>query len=215
MWILPLLGYTGFAVGFGFLTLSIASGLYYLSELVEEYTVIAKKLLTYMIYLVIGFQVLLFLIDGFPFLLSALGVFTHIVYLGNLRRFPMVQISDPLFILSCVMVVINHYLWFSHFSSLSLVFAPKSRFDSLQVPTFVETSSFFGICVWLIPFSLFVSLSASDNVLPTMGSAMPSIPNTAGKHKRQGMIKYIVDTSRERFADLGLLLGCRVPEREL
>jgi hypothetical protein len=121
MWILPLVGYLGMALGFGFLTLAIgtlqwlekydmiwahniiASGLYYLSELVEEHTVFAKRLLTRMIYTVIGIQVLLWLIDGFPFKLSVLSIVSHVVYLGNMRRFPIVKLSDPLFLISCGM----------------------------------------------------------------------------------------------------------------
>jgi len=43
MFILPILGYVGVALGFAFLTLSIASGLYYLSELVEEHSVSIVK----------------------------------------------------------------------------------------------------------------------------------------------------------------------------
>lgn len=78
-----------------------ASGLYYLSELVEEHTVLAKKLLTRLIYSVITFQILLVVIDRFPVLLSFLSIGSHVVYLGNLRRFPIVKLSDPLFILSC------------------------------------------------------------------------------------------------------------------
>lgn len=119
MWILPLVGYIGLGLGFGFLTLAIgmlgdrnvapralliveiASGLYYLSELVEEHTVVAKKLLTRLIYAVIGLQTLLCMVDGFPFMLSLLSVGSHIVYLGNMRRFPVVKLSDPLFLLSC------------------------------------------------------------------------------------------------------------------
>lgn len=113
------MGYIGIAFGFGFLTLAIgklppselvllacadgstASGLYYLSELVEEHTVIAKRFLTRMIYGVIGIQVLLCLVDRFPFKLSLLSVVSHVVYLGNMRRFPVVNITDPLFISSC------------------------------------------------------------------------------------------------------------------
>ena len=79
----------------------IASGLYYLSELVEEHTVIAKKLLTRMIYFIIGLQIFLVLVDGFPWGLSALSIFSHIVYLGNMRRFPVVKLTDPLFVASC------------------------------------------------------------------------------------------------------------------
>jgi hypothetical protein len=83
------------------LTGSAASGLYYLSELVEEHTVFAKKLLTRLIYAVISIQVLLCLIDRFPFGLSLLNIVSHVVYLGNMRRFPIVKLSDPLFITSC------------------------------------------------------------------------------------------------------------------
>ena len=108
MWILPLIGYAGAIVGFGFLTLAIASGLYYLSELVEEHTVIAKRLLTRTIYTIIGVQVTLLIVDGFPFWATLLGIVSHVVYLGNMRRFPFVKLSDPLFILSCGMLCAPH-----------------------------------------------------------------------------------------------------------
>ena len=137
MWILPLVGYTGVLLGFGFLTLAIgiannsqhnhpsssnsilpspfnqtlsetkltaqftASGLYYLSELVEEHTVFARKLLTRLIYAIILIQSLLTLIDRFPLLLSLVSVVSHGVYMGNLRHFPIVKLTDPVFILSC------------------------------------------------------------------------------------------------------------------
>ena len=89
------------------LTSCTASGLYYLSELVEEHTVFAKKLLTRLIYAVISIQVLLCLVDGFPFWLSLLSMGSHVVYLGNMRRFPIVKLSDPLFITSCGMDLIS------------------------------------------------------------------------------------------------------------
>lgn len=121
MWVLPLVGYLGLILGFCFLTLAIgtstfslqrtlanpklfvaaASGLYYLSELVEEHTVLAKKLLTRMIYAVVALQLLLWLVDSFPLSLSILSILSHIVYAQNLRRFPIVKLTDPLFILSC------------------------------------------------------------------------------------------------------------------
>jgi hypothetical protein len=80
-----------------------ASGLYYLSELVEEHTVLAKKLLYRLIYGVVGLQVLLLVVDGFPVGLSALSVVSHIIYAQNLRKFPIVKLTDPLFLLSCGM----------------------------------------------------------------------------------------------------------------
>ena len=101
MWILPLLGYAGSAIGFCFLTMAIASGLYYMSELVEENTVLAKRFLTKLIYSIMGLQVFLWLVDGLPFWASLFTIFCHVVYLGNMRKFPFVKLTDPLFLLSC------------------------------------------------------------------------------------------------------------------
>jgi len=212
MWILPVVGYMGMGLGFLFLTLAIASGLYYLSELVEEHTVFAKRLLTRMIYFVIVLQTLLFVIDGFPFKLSVLSIISHVVYLGNMRRFPIVRLSDPLFITSCVLVLLNHYVWFVHFSSTNFA-PPKSIYDKPSIPSFTEIASYFGLCVWLVPFSLFVSLSASDNVLPTMGSEEPSgIPGANGsKGKRQGIAKVLVDTLRDWAGELWKITGLGKP----
>jgi hypothetical protein len=73
---------------------------------------------------------------------------------------------------SPALVIANHYFWFRHFSapppSSSYTSYPYSR-DS-NIPSFTEIASYFGLCVWLVPFALFVSLSASENVLPSMGS---------------------------------------------
>ena len=77
-----------------------ASGLYYLSEIVEEHTVVSKKILTRLIYAVITLQTLLCLVDKFPFGLSALSIGSHVVYMQNLQRFPIVKLTDPFFLLS-------------------------------------------------------------------------------------------------------------------
>jgi hypothetical protein len=74
-------------------------------------------------------------------------------------------------IANVALVIVNHYLWFRHFSTQpasSHSSYPYSR-DPL-IPTFTEIASYFGLCVWLVPFALFVSLSAGENVLPSMGS---------------------------------------------
>ena len=81
--------------------MDLASGLYYLSELVEEHTVLAKRLLTRLIYGVVVLQLVLMVVDRFPFWLTVLGVISHFVYLGNMRRFPFVRLTDPLFLTSC------------------------------------------------------------------------------------------------------------------
>lgn len=181
MWILPFLGYLGLVLGFLFLTLAIASGLYYLSELVEEHTVLSKKLLSRLIYTVMAIQFLLAAIDRFPLALSAFSMASHVIYSLNLRRFPVVKLTDPIFLASCVLVLVNHYLWFTHFSVTSTPTTHHSsnnhngRYSYLDppspdVPSFTEIASFFGLEVWFVPFALFVSLSAGENVLPSMGS---------------------------------------------
>ncbi|KAI2776831.1 transmembrane adaptor Erv26 [Daldinia loculata] len=213
MWILPLVGYLGSIVGFCFLTLAIASGLYYLSELVEEHTVIAKRLLTKLIYSIIGLQLILWLIDGFPLGLTLMGIVSHVIYLGNMRRFPFVKLTDPLFIASCVLVLVNHYFWFQHFSEAQQRSYSRlsSMYDQPDVPSFTEIASYFGLCVWLIPFALFVSLSASDNVLPTIGTEQPS-RDIDGKSKRQGMVKVIVDNVLSAIGEVTRLAGWKKPE---
>lgn len=113
-----------------------------------------------------------------------------------------------------VLVLLNHYVWFSHFSNLPVP-ASQSIYDKPNVPTFTEIASYFGICVWLVPFALFVSLSAGDNVLPTMGSEEPTTPSAppAPKFKRQGMVKVVVDTVLEWIGELAKMSGWLRPER--
>uniref|UniRef100_A0A8C5YQZ3 Protein TEX261 n=1 Tax=Marmota marmota marmota TaxID=9994 RepID=A0A8C5YQZ3_MARMA len=147
--------YYFFSLWFLFLTLSIASGLYYISELVEEHTEPTRRFLTRAIYGIILILILLLLLDGFPFKLTLFSIACYIVYYQNLKSFPFISLTSPTFLLSCVCVVLNHYFWFKYFN------------DTEVPPHFAEVASFFGICVWFIPFALFVSLSAGDYVLPT------------------------------------------------
>lgn len=188
---LQLLAYIGIIVGFVFLTLAIASGLYYVSELVEEHTVPTKKFLTRSIYAVILIYVLLLIFDGFPWMLTLFSIATYVIYLQNLNKFPFIDLKSPIFIASCILVVINHYLWFNYFS--------EARYGN-KIITFAEVSSFFGICIWFIPFALFVSLSASDHVLPTMnnqyGGGANYQDNNNGKKKGHGLAKVVVGNVR-------------------
>ncbi|KJZ80106.1 hypothetical protein HIM_00820 [Hirsutella minnesotensis 3608] len=210
MWILPLVGYAGAALGFCFLTLAIASGLYYLSELVEEHTVMAKRLLTRLIYTVIVAQVALWLFDGFPFWSTLVGIVAHVVYLGNMRRFPFVKLSDPLFLLACVLVLSDHYLWFRHFSHTQMrAHQRSSYYEQADMPSFTMIASYFGLCVWLVPFALFVSLSAGDNVLPTMGTE--PVRGGDGKNRHQGMVKALVDYVRGAIGEIAGLTGMDRP----
>ena len=87
------------------------------------------------------------------------------------------------------------------------------------MPTFTEIASYFGICVWLVPFALFVSLSAGENVLPSMGSEYATGGNLGlsdgslggggdGRARRtKGLVKAGVDWIVEWFGETGELLG--------
>lgn len=83
-------------------------------------------------------------------LCGVLGQLCHFVILSN---FPFVAFSSIQFIFGVILVIVNHYFAFSYFSS---TYHP-----------FSEVISYFTLYLWLVPFSLFVSLSANDNVLPT------------------------------------------------
>jgi hypothetical protein len=184
-----------------------------------------------MIYAVIASQILLAVVDKFPWTLSLLSIGSHVVYMQNLRRFPIVKLTDPIFLASCVLVLLNHWLWFRHFSApppRSKVSARYNYYDQPPVPSFTEIASFFGLNVWLVPFALFVSLSAGEYVLPSMGSEYATgqgssfvspgresmgVNGSGGRtrHKRSntqsGMAKVAVSGAQEWIAETGELLG--------
>lgn len=110
---------------------------------------------------------------------------------------------------STVLVLINHFVWYKHFSSLQ-----KNAYQNMasyyntpdDMPTFTEIASYFGICVWLVPFALFVSLSASDNVLPYENPAAAA-SGDGSKRKAQGMAKALVDGVRNGLSQVGGVAG--------
>ena len=135
----------------------------------------------------------------------------------------------------------NHFLWFRHFSyptnadSSYTTYRPggprgtpydystsNDPYFTERYPTFTEISSFFGICVWMVPFALFVSLSASDNVLPNSEIADGSIGGSGGfggvgrekKNKGQGMAKMVFGSVKEYFSTSGEALGLWGPKHE-
>lgn len=194
----------GIVVGFFLLVLAIALGLYYLSELVEEHTEPTKRLLTRVIYGIMVMFVLLWLFDSFPFFLLLFLIFSYFVYLQNLAKFPYVQLTSPIFLASCVLVIMNHFLWFSHFQNPHVPLFQerlKNGYHAPHVPLFAEVVSFFGICVWLVPFALFVSLSSHDHLLPHHD-------DTSGSRQRNtGLAKVVVEAIRTRVYNLSRKLG--------
>lgn len=201
--ILQLLSYLGVVVGFIFLVLAIASGLYYISELVEEHTEPTKRLLKRLIYLILATFVLLFILDGFPFWLTTFSLVSYWVYLQNLHKFPYVQLTSPIFLVSCVLVIANHLLWFRHFHSPyipPLEVRLKPNYQPPRIPSFMEVCAFFGLCVWFVPFALFVSLSAHDNLLPHH-------VEVKDKKKKNGLAKVFIASVRDHIYAISRNLG--------
>ncbi|ODV68876.1 DUF396-domain-containing protein [Hyphopichia burtonii NRRL Y-1933] len=205
--ILQLLSYIGIVVGFLFLVLAIASGLYYISELVEEHSEPTKRFLKRLIYGIIAIFILLYLFDSFPFKLTVFSIISYYVYLQNLHKFPYVQLTSPIFLASCVLVIANHFLWFNHFHNPyipPLEVRLQPNYKPPNIPSFIEVCSFFGLCVWFIPFALFVSLSAHDNLLP---HHMENNIDNKDKKKNNGLAKVVVASIRDYLYAFSRKLG--------
>ncbi|XP_060526232.1 protein TEX261 [Cylas formicarius] len=179
MWFLSLICYLALMAQVIFITISIAAGLYYLAELVEEYTSYAKKVIWWMNASVTVLYVLLWLLESFPHTLIICGILAQIAHFVILSSFPVVAVASPALILSVILVFVNHYLAFSYFAS---TYHP-----------FSEVIAYFTLYLWLVPFALFVSLSANDNVLPTIAERTDAdvVSNYLSKRsKKYGLLTF-------------------------
>ena len=100
----------------------------------------------------------------------------QVAHLALLSNFPFFSVSSPAFIMAVVMVLVNHYFAFSHFGEK---YYPFSEVIILVVITrltacvYLKVMAYFTLCMWLVPFAFFVSLSANENVLPTVNERRP------------------------------------------
>lgn len=153
--ILPILSYVGTLAGIILISLSTACGLYYLAELVEEHVSMAARVIRYSTYTVATLHILMCFIDGLPFFRSLFSLICLGIHHQLLKDFPYFNLASPIFITSCVLSIVNHFVWFWYFSSVYHQFS--------------VVASFFGLMVWMVPFQLFISLSANELVLPNFG----------------------------------------------
>lgn len=153
MWFLYSLTWISFFVQMSFAVISVVTGLYYLAELVEEYTVLSKKIITWMIICVLICFIGLLLFEDFPKFMLICGIVSQLTHLLIMKTFPYVSLTSPTFIIALILLILNHYLAFRYFSNL--------------YHSFSEIMAYFTICLWMIPFLLLISLSANDYVLPT------------------------------------------------
>ncbi|KAJ3048348.1 erv26 super protein [Rhizophlyctis rosea] len=146
------LSYIGAVFGLGFMTLCLACGLYYLAELVEEYTVATKKIIKYATTASIIAHLVLLIGDRMSPIRILFSIACHLWYSQLLPEYPYIELSSPAFVISVVLVITDHLIWFFYFS--------KHYFTILEIGTF------FGLLVWAVPFMYFLSLSANEYTLP-------------------------------------------------
>lgn len=196
MWFLYILTWIALFIQICFVTLSIAAGLYYLAELVEEYTVMSKKIINSMLLGTTLILVGLLVFEELPWSLLVGCLLANLAYYFVLSTFPFIQLTSPSFIFSAIMIMADHYLAFSYFSS---VWHP-----------FSEVLAFFTVCLWLVPFALFVSLSANENVLPT------SIPSEVPKDSDGDVVTNYFRRKGKRYGLLSFLKSAQdtiLPQR--
>lgn len=97
-------------------------------------------------------------------------------------QWPAVSLRSSAFLASCLLAIVNHFLWFFYFSELNhearaaahrgMRPGGRVRDGEKQPPGFADVATFFGLCIWLVPLFLFLSLSANDNALPVSAGGM-------------------------------------------
>lgn len=93
-----------------------AAGLYYIAELVEEYTVIAKKAITIIVLFVTTLYLLFMFLDNLPWSMVICGLVSQVLHAIILTDFPYVKLMSIQFVGSIVMLFANHYLAFKFFT---------------------------------------------------------------------------------------------------
>lgn len=152
--------YAGAYLFLVFFAVCLATGLYYLAELVEEYTRVTKKAINYAIKAVIAVHVFLLLVDRLPVVCIGVGIVSHVVYYRLLKTFPYITLTSGDFLGSLGLLVVSHIVWIRFFFK-----DPRCAYVSVE-----WLFGFMLIMVWLVPFAFFISLAANESVLPSSGS---------------------------------------------
>ncbi|XP_020716697.1 protein TEX261 isoform X2 [Ceratitis capitata] len=169
---LYILSWVSLLIHIVFVLISIAAGLYYMAEIVEEYTQAASKLIRMMISATVFVYIMFIFFDNLPWKMILCGFAAQIFHAIIMSNFPFIRLLSFPFVGAVVFLVINHILAFQFFTSF---YYP-----------FMQVLAYFTICLWMVPISLFVSLNANDNVLPTTGQDV--VTNYFNRGKKQGLL---------------------------
>ncbi|KAF8204785.1 transmembrane adaptor Erv26-domain-containing protein [Pholiota molesta] len=200
MGLLYYVSYAAIVAAFCFVTLSLASGLLYVSELIEEHSRLAKLVGQRSIYVIMALHIVFYFTDSLPLIQTLFSLTCHVIYLQNFSStWPLISLTSPSFLASCALVIADHFLWFFYFARIT---GETRRIRSYrgapapQILGFAEIASFFAICV---------CLSANDNALPTTTTEpmSPTITQTS-RPSRVSLIRSIfgllsLDSALPRF----------------
>lgn len=115
-----------------FLHLHVAAGLYYIAELVEEYTVIAKKVISTLVLVVTATYVLFLFFDDLPWSMVICGLVAQAMHAIILTDFPYVKLMSFQFIGAIILLVLNHYFAFNYFQQNYFSFSEVIPFEFIE-----------------------------------------------------------------------------------
>jgi hypothetical protein len=135
------------------LALCLASGLYLLTEVTEEFPTLTGKVMNYLLITVTVLQVILWL-DGLPTMESVVQLISLGLNFMMLKDFPFCEFLSIQTIGSILFFLLTNLLWLRYF--VFHIYGP------------VAIIGFFITNVWIVPCGLFITLSINDNTLPGM-----------------------------------------------
>jgi hypothetical protein len=168
MWLFSIVSYVALYLLLAFGALCLATGLYYLSELCEEYSKWTRLSINYAIRTICALYGLLWLIDDLPFMYALFGALSHLLYASMLVGFPFFHFGQSKFLACCAMFIVSQVVWWRYFSS-----------PYVDEYSFAQIFAFYFAMVWLVPFAFFISLSPYDKGIPVDGFGQRPVGSAA------------------------------------
>jgi hypothetical protein len=139
--------------------LCVATGLFYLAELAEEFPTLTRRVLKILMGTVAVLMLLFMVVDGLCWWRCCFTIVAHLLYGSLLSSFPYVKLLSVNCIGSFGAFILDNVSWYVFFIS-----------QGGHYP-FWAVMSFLLLCVWSTPIGFFISLAATDDQLPQGGFA--------------------------------------------
>ncbi|KAK9812341.1 hypothetical protein WJX73_003811 [Symbiochloris irregularis] len=159
-----------------FCCISVAMGVYYLAELVEEFTMLTRRLLNVAVKAELVMHLLLLVVDRGPVLPLVISAAAQASYFRLLPGFPFLRLTSEPALTSSGLLLAAQGMWARHFylHHRSIEFA----------------AGFCLVTVWLVPCVFLLSLSANESVLPgAPGNLPPASGGSKGSKANRSMLK--------------------------